>query len=209
MSRHLRSENLFRFLEWRGHGGSFLFVGEVRILGRVRLSRLFCGREAQGKTLEGESPLFRRRGSLPPNLPLSPRTSPHVPPLTKRKFVSLFRVAGTWGKFFCLSGRCGLVVECGFAHVLWAGCVGRAYAFHKCRLIPPHQSLTRQTACSFLPPEGKPFCKIPFTLRNMINELNFDVLFPTYCVLYTRYSRLYLLCMHGVKKASPRGEAVA
>ena len=28
------------------------------------------------KTLEGESPLFRRGGSLPPNLPLSPRTSP-------------------------------------------------------------------------------------------------------------------------------------
>ena len=30
------------------------------------------------------------------------------------------------------------------------------YVFCKCRLIPPHQSLTRQTACSFLPPEGKP-----------------------------------------------------
>ena len=28
---------------------------------------------------------------------------------------------GFVGKFFCLSGRCGLVVECGFAHVLWAG----------------------------------------------------------------------------------------
>ena len=29
------------------------------------------------------------------------------------------------------------------------------YAFRKCRLIPPHQSLTRQTACSFLPTRGE------------------------------------------------------
>ena len=33
------------------------------------------------------------------------------------------------------------------------------YAFCKCRLIPPHQSLARQTACSFLPPKGKPFAR--------------------------------------------------
>ena len=39
-----------------------------------------------------------------------------------------------------------------------AGCVGRVYAFCKCRLIPPHQSLSRQ-----LPPKGKPFFKILFT----------------------------------------------
>ena len=55
-------------------------------------------------------------------------------------------------------------------------------------------------------PRGEAFCKIPFALRNMINELNFEVLFPTYWVLYTRYSRLYLLCMHGVKKASTEGK---
>ena len=42
-----------------------------------------------------------------------------------------------------------------------AGCVGRVYAFCKCRLIPPHQSLSRQ-----LPPKGKPFCKSPFALHN-------------------------------------------
>ena len=42
-------------------------------------------------------------------------------------------------------------IECGFALVLWVGCVRSVCAFRKCRLIPPHQSLTRQ-----LPPEGKP-----------------------------------------------------
>ena len=29
------------------------------------------------------------------------------------------------GEVFCSSGRCGLVVECGFAHVLWMGCAGK------------------------------------------------------------------------------------
>ena len=149
-------------------------------------------------------PSFGEGGSLPPNLPLSPRTSPMSRHLRSENLFRFLRVAGSWGKFFVYRGGADFGQGAAVALVLWVGCVGRAYAFHKCRLIPPHQSLTRQ-----LPPEGKPFCKIPFTLRNMINELNFEVLFPTYCVLYTRYSRLYLLCMHGVKKASPRGEAGA
>ena len=34
------------------------------------------------------------------------------------------------------------------------------------RFIPPHQSLTRQTACSFLPTQGEAFCKSPFALHN-------------------------------------------
>ena len=54
------------------------------------------------------------------------------------------------GSFWWI-GRCEGFAEYGFAPDLWVVCVGRVYAFRKCRLIPPHQSLTRQ-----LPPEGKP-----------------------------------------------------
>ena len=49
---------------------------------------------------------------------------------------------------------------------LGAGCVASVYAFCKCRVIPPHQSLPRQTACSFLPTRGEAFCKIPFVLHS-------------------------------------------
>ena len=111
----------------------------------------FAGGMRRERPRRERVPSFGEGGSLPPNLPLSPRTSPMSRHLRSENLFRFLRVAGTWGKFFCLSGRCGLVVECGFAHVLWVGCVGRAYAFHKCRLIPPHQSLTRQ-----LPPKGKP-----------------------------------------------------
>ena len=70
--------------------------------------------------MEGEGPPFRRRVQrgkaaigrfcfaksplLPPNLPQPPRTSPMSPPFRKWKFVSLFRMAGTWGKFFVALG---------------------------------------------------------------------------------------------------------
>ena len=62
-----------------------------------------------------------------------------------------------WGKSFCRLGRCRFFAVCGFAPDWWVGRVGRVYAFRKCRLIPPHQSLTRQTACSFLPTQGEAF----------------------------------------------------
>ena len=35
------------------------------------------------------------------------------------------------------------------------------YSYVNGDLSPPHQSLTRQTACSFLPPKGKPFQNPP------------------------------------------------
>ena len=54
--------------------------------------------------MEGESPLFRRGGSLPPNLPHSPRTSPMSPPLRKRKFVSFFVSGGDMGEVFGVWG---------------------------------------------------------------------------------------------------------
>ncbi len=91
----------------------------------------------------------------PPNLPDPPRTSPMSPPLTKRKFVSLLESGGDMGEVFCVWGGMNLLQSAAIALFLWAGCVGRVYAFCKCRFIPPHQSLTRQ-----LPPKGKPFYRV-------------------------------------------------
>ena len=73
----------------------------------------------------------------------------------------------------------------------WGGTI---YFYGECRFISPHQSLTRQTACSFLPPEGKPFCKIPFALHDKATRANrkgkpqlkdiFDIssMYPTFAV---------------------------
>ena len=80
--------------------------------------------------LGGREPPLERRGSLPPNLPLSPRTSPTTPPFTKRRFFSLFVVAGSWGKF--LLGREVIFSECGFAPDWRAGAFGYN-ALHECR----------------------------------------------------------------------------
>ena len=77
--------------------------------------------------MEGESPLFRRGGSLPPNLPLSPRTSPISPPLTKRKVVSLSESGGDLGEVFCRFGRCGFVAGCGYRTLFVGGYVSRVY----------------------------------------------------------------------------------
>ena len=48
-----------------------------------------------------------------------------------------------------------LLIQTGFNHKRFSP-RGGDNTKHGSRLIPPHQSLTRQTACSFLPPEGKP-----------------------------------------------------
>ena len=68
-------------------------------------------------------------------------------------------------------------------------------------MIPPHQSLTRQTACSFLPTQGEAFLHDSFRATHHCERAEI-------CNVI-RYIMLYLLCMYNVKKASPRGEAVA
>ena len=50
--------------------------------------------------LGGREPPLERWGSLPPNLPHSPRTSPTTPPLTKRRFVPLLGSGGVMGEVF-------------------------------------------------------------------------------------------------------------
>ena len=147
--------------------------------------------EVQGDPLKG--------APYPPNLPDPPRTSLHG-----NRRIGLYRFSAfserrlPCREVFGLVGRCEGFAEYGFAPDLWVGCVGRVYAFRKCRLIPPHQSLTRQTACSFLPPKGKPFCKIPFALHDKATRANrkgkpqlkdiFDIssMYPTFAVFAQR-----------------------
>ena len=107
----------------------------------------------KGKDLGGREPPLERRGSLPPNLPLSPRTSPKSTRLYMAK--SCFALYGTGalgGSFLFRAGGDFLKVRLSRLFCEW-GAYG-VCVFCKCRLIPPHQSLARQTACSFLPPKG-------------------------------------------------------
>ena len=70
-----------------------------------------------------------------------------------------------------------------FAPDLRAGCVGREYAFRKCRFIPPHQSLTRQ-----LPSEGKPSLR-GANKANMILRCSLPAGFALICYLVVWYER--------------------
>ena len=58
-------------------------------------------------------------------------------------------------------GGADLLPSAAITLFLGAGCIASVYAFCKCRVIPPHQSLSRQ-----LPPRGEAFCKIPFVLHS-------------------------------------------
>ena len=112
----------------------------------------------KGKDLGGREPPLERGGSLPPNLPHSPRTSPKSTRLYMAK--SCFALYGTGalgGSFLFRAGGVFLKVRLSRLFCEW-GAYG-VCVFCKCRLIPPHQSLARQTACSFLPPKGKPFAR--------------------------------------------------
>ena len=104
--------------------------------------------------MEAQGPLFRRGV---PTLQTS-LTLPELPCTATAILVcenvsrSLVAVA-VQGSFLS-------VWEVGFCHVVRLRAFGtmglwREYAFRKCRLIPPHQSLSRQTACSFLPTRGE------------------------------------------------------
>ncbi len=104
----------------------------------------------------------------PPNLPDPPRTSLHDN--RHFRFGIIFNLAYrrlSCREVFWVDWEVRGGIACGFALVWWMGCVWRVYAFCKCRLIPPHQSLTRQ-----LPPKGKPFCKISFALHDKATRAN-------------------------------------
>ena len=127
--------------------------------------------EAQGDPLKG--------APYPPNLHNPPRTSLHGNRrIGWRRFLALLGRRLSRREVFGWIGRCEGFAEYGFAPDLWVGCVGRVYAFRKCRLIPPHQSLTRQ-----LPPKGKP----SLHCANMANMV-------LHCGLPLRFALIALSC---------------
>ena len=87
------------------------------------------------KTLKGESPLFRRGGSLPPNLPLSPRTSPKsTRPCRVKIGFALFRAGAPGGSSFVF----GEVRICCSVRLsrLFCGREALGYnALHECRAL--------------------------------------------------------------------------
>ena len=85
------------------------------------------------KDLGGREPPLERGGSLPPNLPLSPRTSPMSPPFTKRRFVSLFEGGGDMGEVFCVWGGVNLLQRAASRPFCGWGSAVRRYALHECR----------------------------------------------------------------------------
>ena len=86
--------------------------------------------------MEGESPLVKEGGSLPPNLPLSPRTSPMSPPFLKWKFVSLFENGGDMGEVFCVWGGNVFFAECG-CRTLFVGGIRFVGILYTSAEIPP------------------------------------------------------------------------
>ena len=129
----------------------------------------------------------------------SPNFPARQPPFRSAKFFSVLKTAVAAQGSFWVDWEVRELCRVRLRTRLVSGMRRVVYAFRKCRLIPPHQSLTRQ-----LPPKGKPFCKPSFALHNKATGRKHEVLFATY--LFVIYS---LLCMYGVKKASPWGEAVA
>ena len=65
---------------------------------------------------------------------------------------------GSVGKFFRLSGRCGLVVECGFALVLWVGCIW-SVCLLQVQIDPPSSVADAPNCLQFSSPKGKPFAR--------------------------------------------------
>ncbi len=76
--------------------------------------------------MEGERVLLKEN-PLSLQTSLTPENFPHVPPLTKRKVVSLSESGGDLGEVFCRFGRCGFVAGCGYRTLFVGGYVSRVY----------------------------------------------------------------------------------
>ena len=111
--------------------------------------------------MEGEGPPFGGV-SFPLQTSLISLNFPaRQPPDWVVKIFCVFRTAVAVQGSFCRFGRCEGFAEYGFAPDLWVGCVGRVYAFRKCRLIPP-SSVAYATNCLQFssPPQGEAFCTL-------------------------------------------------
>ena len=145
------------------------------------------------RTLEGESPLLKD-GALSLQASLTHRELPPCPRrFRSENLVCFLEAAGSWGKFFCVWGGMNLMQRaashsfCG-----WEAC--GFVTLRGWRLIPPHQSLTRQTACSFLPPKGKPFCKTPLhCITKRPNENMKYYLLHIYSLYYSLFKVVFAM----------------
>ena len=108
--RILRSEDLFRFLWWRGHGGSFLFLtgGDFQMV-RLRaclVSRMWL--ERMPYTRASHSPIGRDSRTLQKNLPpQKQKLSPRAPAPNKAKQIFALHGRVLLGKVLGERGRFG------------------------------------------------------------------------------------------------------
>ena len=150
--------------------------------------------------MEGEGTPFRRVSLLPPNLPHPPRTSPMSPPFRKRRFVSLFESGGDMGEVFGGWGGGDFLQSAAVARFLWVGSVRFCKRCVGADLSP----LISRLRDSF-PPRGSLFARLPSHCITKRPNENMKYYWLHIYPLYIHCLRLYLLCMHGVKKASPWG----
>ena len=79
----------------------------------------------KGKDLGGREPPLERRGSLPPNLPHSPRTSPKSTRLYMAKSCFALYGTGALGGSFLFRAGGDFFESAAVALVLWVGCTER------------------------------------------------------------------------------------
>ena len=86
--------------------------------------------------MEGESPLLKEGGSLPPNLPLSPRTSPKSTRLHMAKICfALYGAGALGGSFFVGLGGMVFLKRAAIALFLWEGRVRRRGGCRLCMTL--------------------------------------------------------------------------
>ena len=162
----------------------------------------------KGKDLGGREPPLERGGSLPPNLPHSPRTSPKS---TRRYMAkSCFALYGTGalgGSFLFRAGGVFLMVRLSRPVGEWGArndMRGAPFGLRPCKaryllemICCRERPMCRSGSvegyipkgCRFipphqsltrqLPPQGEAFCKISFVLHNKVNRQKYRVLFAT------------------------------
>ena len=102
-----------------------------------------------GEDLGGREPPLERGGSLPPNLPLSPRTFPQNPAVTGAKICFAFVVAGFCGKVFLSDWEVRDFLQgAAIALFLWVGNIYETHSTNQsgakphCQKTPPAKPKT-------------------------------------------------------------------
>ena len=153
------------------------------------------------KDLGGREPPLERRGLSPSKPPSLPENFPHVPAAYVAKICFAFGKRRGYGGSFCVWGGKNLLQSVAVALFLWVGgvrlckhCVGGD--------LSPLISRLRDS----FPPRGSLFARLPLHCITKQTDENMKYYLLHIYPLYIHCLRSYLLCMHGVKKASPWGE---